>query len=252
MEMDESQQSSSKNKVYYVLSELRPHTSIYRYMDLDFFLCMLKRKKLYVSKRRTFHDKDEKQLPIKFFLPPHVVNTKQPNLKEETEAIMEKWRSYRETGDWPVSCWTLRNDENYLMWKSYTTKFGVRIATTIDRLVDSITPNNFNIWCGQLTYKGFHAVQEIGEMLFSKSAYYSNEEEVRFYFEPKSANLFDDTASDNGIEIPLKLTVGGHHIFSEVVLSPFIKNDAAKVLCEMLQNMDELKDCQIKKSHIRI
>lgn len=250
--MEESQQSFSRNKVYYVLSELRPHTPIYRYMDLDFFLCMLKRKKLYVSKRRTFQDKDERQLPIKCLFPLHVANTKQADLKEKTEAIIENWRNYKETGNWHVSCWTLRNDENYLMWKSYTTKFGVRIATTIDKLIDAITPNNYNILCGKLLYNGFHATQELGELLFSKSGYYSNEEEVRFYFEPKSTSIADETLSDNSIEIPLKLNVGGHHFLNEIILSPFIKDDAAMVLCEMLQNMDQLKGCRICKSNIRL
>lgn len=240
------------NKTYFLFNELHPKSKIYKYMDLDYFLCMVKEEKFFISKKNCFDDMNETNLPFKYILPICAVGDKQiPDyscISEEVKKASEKWKAYKDTSEWPTSCWTLRNDENYLMWKTYCSKFGVRISTTIDKFINSITPNDYYILCGRIQYKGYHSGMDIEPLMFSKNRYYSNEEEFRFYFMPKS-----DIVERDNINLPIKLKdKDNQNIITEIILSPFIKDKAAEEIRIMLNGMTELKNCSIALSKIKI
>lgn len=221
-------------------------------MDLDFFLCMIKDRKFYISKKKSFGDLNETRPPLKSLYPICICgNNNNPDFSHITvdvKMITEKWKEYKETGEWFASCWTLRRDENYLMWKAYTSKFGVRICTTIDRFVDSITPNDFLVLCGRIMYDGYYPEKESESLLFSKGTYYSNEEELRFYFVPGSVHVEKDY-----IELPIKLKDDNcQDIIKEIILSPCIKKKAAEEMKNMLKNIPELMNCNISLSKIEL
>ena len=145
-------------------------------------------------------------------------------VSEEVKRISMKWKDYKNTGEWFASCWTLRRNENFLMWKAYASKFGVRICTTIDRLVDSITPNDFHILCGRIMYDGYYPEKSIESLVFSKGGYYSNEDEFRFYFIPKDGYIDKDY-----VELPInKNDDNDRNVIIEIILSPCIKKKAAE------------------------
>ena len=59
----------------------------------------------------------------------------------------------------PTSCWTLNDNESYLMWKSYASEFGARIKTSVYNLIASIkldlaSDSQNKILCGSMDYKG--------------------------------------------------------------------------------------------------
>ena len=243
-------------KIYYLHPELSPDTPIYKYMDFDFFLDMVKRKKFYVSIKREFEDRNEKRLPIKQVMPFRAVGghlfKDKTFVEDEVNVYMDRSHDFDEIKEWPVSCWTLRSDENYLMWKSYTSKIGVRIQTTIDKFVDSITPNDYTIYCGKMTYCGYNPSQTIKELAFTKSHHFSNEEELRFYFEPQKNSCRKELSDSIFIELPMLLYVNCGNVIDEVILSPFIKDGAADMICDFLNRTEDLAKCSIKKSNIRL
>lgn len=221
-------------------------------MDLDHFLCMVKEGKFYVSKKKTFDDLNEIIPHYKSLYPFNIIGNddtlEYTRIIEEVKIISKKWKDYKNTSEWFASCWTLRHDENYLMWKAYPSKFGVRICTTIDRFVDSITPNDFLVLCGRMIYDGYYPEKELDSLIFSKGKYYSNEEELRFYFVPKSVQVDKDY-----IELPIRLKEdNAQDIIKEIILSPCINRKAAEEIKVMLKNIPELKNCNISISKIEL
>lgn len=240
------------DKTYYILNDLQTDTYIYRYMDLDYFLCLIKDRKFFVSKKNCFQDMNETRPPFKSLYPFSYIENNLPPDTSYIEKIMnitsKKWKDYKDTGEWFASCWTLRHDENYLMWKAYTSKFGVRICTSIDSFVDSITPNDYYIFCGRILYEGYCPEKDVKSLAFSKGRYYSNEEEFRFYFIPQSGYV-----DKKYIELPINLIDNdGHNVIKEITLSPFIKKKAAEEVKKMLSGMPELNNCNISISKIEL
>ena len=85
-------------------------------------------------------------------------------------------------------------------------------------------------------------------LIFSKGKYYSNEEELRFYFIPKSFQVEKDY-----IELPIKLKDdNSQDIIKEIILSPCIKKKAAEEIKNLLGNITELKNCNISISKIEL
>jgi len=108
---------SEDEKTYFMFNDLRTDTYIYKYMDLDYFLCMIKEGKFYVSKKRKFEDLNEIWPPYKQFYPFLVSGNNSTidytRVSEEVKRISMKWKDYKNTGEWFASCWTLRRDENF-------------------------------------------------------------------------------------------------------------------------------------------
>ena len=125
-------------------------------------------------------------------------------------------------------------------------------VTTIDKFVDSITPNDYTIYCGKMTYCGYNPSQTIKELAFTKSHHFSNEEELRFYFEPQKNSCRKELSDSIFIELPMLLYVNCGNVIDEVILSPFIKDGAADMICDFLNRTEDLAKCSIKKSNIRL
>ena len=97
-------------------------------------------------------------------------------------------------------------------------------------------------------YDGYYPEKESESLLFSKGMYYSNEEELRFYFVPRSVHVEKDY-----IELPIKLKDDNcQDIIKEIILSPCIKKNAAEEIKKNLSNIPELKNSNISISKIEL
>lgn len=89
---------------------------------------------------------------------------------------MDLFGQYKEYGNLLTYCWTLREDENYLMWDSYAKKKGVRIMTSIDKFVYSLKTNDYEVLCGRINYQKYDINKGLERNLYTKEKFFSNEE----------------------------------------------------------------------------
>lgn len=219
------------NKRRYVLMEgVDPETEIYQYMDLDYLLSLLEKRKYHVNKKCVFLDKYESKLPVKAMFRLKAVGgemeIKQP--EEDTRDILERRRKYEQMKNVLTSCWTERDTESFLMWTSYSTKIGVCIKSTISNFVAAFDADDYRIWCGRVMYKGYNANQTLMESLFSKEKAFEDEREIRFYFKKKGVCYCN--SDSNFIEIPINPNV----MIDKVILSPRMEPLASRVLSQFL------------------
>lgn len=215
---------------------------IRRYMRLDHFIDLLSSKELFVNARRAFADKSEGSLPIGALFAVHEFH--KPPSKEQIEADMDKTiqikAGHAEYGLVPASCWTLKQGESVLMWECFAQKFGVCVRSTVDRFLQSIPENDYDIEYGSMTYGGELSFRN--DPLFSKLSAYSDEQEFRFYFHRK-----DGKQSESGyIKVPVDIS----KLILDVTISPYFSSPAASKLRDMLQK--EFPDISFLTSRIRI
>ncbi len=77
------------------------------------------------------------------------------------------------------------DQENYLMWKAYSDRIGIRIQTTIDKLMDALSLPDHIAICARMRYKAIDTKENLISSLLKKESYYQSENEIRFYFIPK-------------------------------------------------------------------
>ena len=213
-------------------------------MDLDKFLSMLVTNKLYVARKENFSniDNQECSLPLKRLFAIQCVgdNVTTHDISSRSRFCKNLFEEYKESKKLLTSCWSLRETDNYLMWKSYTSGIAVCIKTTIEQFIESIQTNDYQVICGKIEYGGYRS-NNIEDLLFSKRPYYSNEEEFRFYFY-REGNGYD---SDH-IFLPISI----ENMIYEVVLSPFILPTSADYIIRILEDEHKYLKGKIRKSNI--
>ena len=188
--------------------------------------------RLYVNRRKFFNDKKEHYLTFKWpgFLMP--VGENIPSQPNKTAY----WRSFREEfskwANMPTVCWTLSNQESYLMWKGYTDDIGVCIVSSIRRFISSICDGKdfkkekYTVHCGQMIYNSYSSL-EIDSLPFWKGREYASENELRFYFENP-----EDKQENGHIYIPIDKNA----LIERVILTPFIHSMTSKALADMIHD----------------
>lgn len=210
----------------FVQKGLDIETKIYRYTSLDTLLHILSRSEYYVSKRICFTDKNEqgsfRNLKYGFDMcpvggdAPEYCEAYQKYLQEQKVEVIQSF----------VSCWTEKETESYLMWKSYaSTVIGVRMETTIGQLLKSLQNNPVKIHCARVDYKPEGYKDTWFKRIFVKKEEYEQEHEIRICFIPENA----EQRCCNGL--PFKLT---KPFITSVVLSPFLSVLEQKFLFESL------------------
>lgn len=205
---------------------------ICRYLSLDYFIDMMECKRLYVNRRKAFHDVNERYIPFHWpgFLTP--VGENIPPQPDKRQYWADIRNEYSRWVNMPTFCWTLTTEENYLMWKGYTENNGVCIVSTIRQFIASIQDsNNFQrakctVYCGQMLYNSFSTMDTENLPLW-KAREFASENELRFYFE-----IDDDSFDGTHIFIPIDYSV----LISKLIISPFVCSKTAKALSEMLYN----------------
>ena len=242
-----------KNESYRKCGDVYLHSNIadldrpiFRYMQFQHLLQILKSKKLYISNRSTFPDKTEhgwKENPKDVFPLSSVVGDERLN-KERAKYAYSKWKKAYNIC---ISCWTYDvhssidsiGNENYLMWKSYGfSNVSCRIETTIRELVHSIeNKTGVDVVMSEVSYvKPQLATGNIQKYIFEKNPYYQYENEVRLCVLKQEPYVL--------------LDINPSKIIKEITLSPFINNLFSNFLIEKFQiDYPELSHL-IRKSHI--
>lgn len=222
---------NSKSQLWplHFVNGIDENTPILQYMDLDYLFQLLETKHYHINRKYTFEDPNEGVFPINRVIPVTAIGENTPpQPQQDVETCLKIWENVQKNKVIPTSCWTLNTSERVIMWKSYTSKYGACIKSTVGNIVASIIQNNYDIWCGKITYNGYYAQMGFIKNLFSKKPAFSDEEECRFYFfeyeQPQSLLPY--------IEIDVKPSV----MIDEIILSPFIYKKAAEKIAQLIQN----------------
>lgn len=245
-------------KIYYLKEntniEITPGTRISQYMRLDYFLKILDTGSYHISRKKTFSDKGESQLPLNAYFTLYPVGGERPYMVSEEikdrnrKEKKQLFENYKGTGNWLTSCWTLYDNEDYFMWEIYAKKYGVRIQTTIDKLVQALNSEEYEIYCGAMSYHGYVGNNDLIDAAFSKDPFYVNEKEFRFYFLKDGEKIKEGEGEGR----KFKLNTPPNTMIERVSLSPYIFPAGRKELSDMLQKKWEFSNNQIQTSKIMI
>ena len=126
------------------------------------------------------------------------------------------------------------------MWKAYSGRDGVRIETTIGKLVNSLSDVLSNtLFCGDMEYGKEKPFYEVVDSMFYKTPYYKNEEEFRVY-------IVEEKESADSI----RLEISPIHMIEKVILSPFLPIDDAKSKIKVLQEKYKFLENKVSISEI--
>ena len=129
--------------------------------------------------------------------------------------ILEKHKKFCKrifnSKDMYASCWTMNETESMLMWQAYTvSRHGVLIESTIDEFVQSLNLPSYSVMCAPIQYNNkIYQGMDFYEALFTKTPYYKDERELRFYIEPKYNGNFQ---------------INPEQMIKKVILNPFLDN----------------------------
>ena len=157
-----------------------PNTKIWRYLDFPEFLAMSHNNNLYFNRIERYEDLEEGAISE--------ADTKkligQGVPKEHID-----WLNLYVQKNIFVSPWTIRNDENHLMWKEYTEgKYGIAILSSLKRLENSIKnfKLKYNIIAKEFSYGKEMNWAELKEpkelfkyMIFNKNVEFCDDKELR-------------------------------------------------------------------------
>lgn len=236
--MDNNMEKPNKFYYYYEefptgIKEWDGNKAIFQYMNLEYFLTLLFSKKYFINAKKNFDDKNEARLPItplSFGFTVVGAPISKEQIAKDFNKIDKAREEYSSLGYWPTSCWTHHEKESILMWNAYTYHFGIRIMTNINRFLDNLNYDGFDVYCGFMHYNGYSTYKKLEHNMFSKERMYADEREFRFYFEPKNEDIANRIKEDSHICLDISNL---KDFIEEVNLSPYIKkNYALKQLIE--------------------
>ena len=222
-------------------------TIIYRYIKVEYLNNILREGRIFVPNIQMFEDEREMK-----GLHESIKNI--PNLRIIPDYKMRQYKKrIMRTLNLCVLSWTMDNrlngkqDESYLMWKScslqksniteggnalYKIEPYCRIETTIGNLIDSIEVNTHDIVISDVIYGDTYELNDYEYLLFRKSIYFDQEQEVRVA-----------ALSKNPKGTFIKINVEKMLEDTEIIVSPFtLKDDRyiaeLKILCESMKTVN--------------
>lgn len=214
-------------KNIYVEGDIYSET-IYKYTSLSILCHLLASNggvsKFRISNRDQFSDRREKGefYDLRNYFRMRIANTKPTS--EENLHWAEIDRQIKNACHLYTSCWTCKKDEDFLMWKAYSgTDSGVRIETTVEKLMNSLHVDDCQIVAAKMKYGPEKARYRVEDALFYKTIFYKGEDEFRFY-------VIDNAERSDAIW----LEVEPQAMIEKIVLSPFIDTVYAQFIRDML------------------
>lgn len=237
------------NTLYKIMQDagISGNTEICQYMDIDYLRALLSKEMYYVKRKKFFIDNREKSIPFKTCCVLNQYGKKFiPEQNARQESINQSAHKYEEISSMLLtSCWTERVTENALMWDRNGERHKACIKSTVDGFVAAFGQMEYTIWCGKMLYEYIHTSIISDDIIWYKEPYFSDEREVRFYFSKDFNNVIpDDMTNDHVL-----LSVNTKCLIKEIVLSPYIKREAAE---EIRKSFQEKYKIVTKLSEIRI
>lgn len=210
-QVDDMCSDSNPKRFYYRydMDDICPNQILSRYMSINSLIHILNGK-FYVSKKEYFDDKLEND-----------TNKIQFCFKEFGEESAERitnnlkiWGQVKEISKHLLtSCWTLKKNEDFLMWSSYTDRFnGVMIKAPLENILSSfINPPLCKV--AKIYYQDKPSFDSVDNVLFFKSNHFKHEEEIRLYFR------CNNSEAQQGEKFDVNPSV----MIDEIILSPFMK-----------------------------
>lgn len=232
--------------------KLSRKTCIYHYMNIEHLISMLSNKFFYVASKCLYTDPYEsKMLPLRMSFAFSIVGDNAPPIQHTAKVqneINKKQFLFRKESHLLTSCWSMGPNENYLLWKGYTTdKYGVCIKSTIGKVVESILDNDFEIWCGKMLYRRRQQTDLPDDAKWFKNIEYKGEDEVRFYFLPKDNIKYGANSNDTAY-----LGCDTGLLIDKIILSPFLTVKEYDAVAENIAKTGWLNRNKIVKSKIEI
>lgn len=213
------------------LSEIK----IWRYMDLCKFFSLW-RGSLYLPNRNKTGDKREMGIRV------YQKGDKQHVNPFLTFQIVGENENIPETTTKPnafVSCWSVSDHENYLLWKSYLDgPCGIAIQTTLQSLIDSIqeAPEE-PVYISKVQYEEMLLLSnDHRHTLFTKHVSYKEEKELRLGI------LLSNAAAKT-------LKIDPNVLIESVVISPLLETSMQKELYHFFKTF-LFKDEVVKYSEV--
>lgn len=220
-----------------------------KYMKMDYFLDMLKTRTLFVGQKCSFDDLSEQNLSFKDCPVFYLANSKVSDSKlEQDQKIKEELcNQYHAYSALPASCWTHDVTENVFMWTVYADKYGVRIKTTLKKILDNLELEEYQVVCDKMIYRTNYPRTKVENLMFYKRIFFRDEKEFRFYFVPQTYEAHCLLNVNERIKLKIRNPVD---MIDEVMISPFIHHTSC--ISEYLTKQFMFHKNQIKKSQIKI
>lgn len=212
------------------------NTTIFRYIKLPYLLDLIYHKRFFIPNRKSFTDLRDKIGEEKHIEGKSSPFCAVPSYLERQRIARNKKKAFSAC----ISCWTMderkngTNDENYLMWKAYSSNDIVcRIETNIQNIIDSIKNLKYDMVISDVDYYSCAQLNDIEKYIFQKSIYYENEQEIRFLV---FCNKLDGIYIDINPQIFIK----------EIVISPFVSLLMQNFVCRQLKEFCNSHNLNVK------
>ena len=220
-----------------VHKEMNVNDKIYKYIDINYLIDMLKSQALYVANRKSFSDRREhghkENIKNFFMIQPAKISKDQISYYEELS------RKIKEAYNICVSCWTYGHhnkcNENILNWKCYG-RNAVRIETTINCLISSIDSKGMTVIIKKVNYDDEKVTGTVDAAIFTKYLAYEDETELRLC-----------VLSTEHHEV---LKINNETLIKKIILSPLLSRQYNVILKNGLENSFEFLRGKIEFSHL--
>lgn len=230
----------------FYLAKGQENIEIRQYMSLDNLIAQLASGNYYVKKKKRFEDANEASMPIKYaFGIAEACRPLRPADHKMDAEQRERFNRFKEYCENFVSCWTTEPNENIFMWKCYAPDHGVCIKSKINKFLKSFDARcweDYRVEWKPVQYRQFDFQFDPKETIFIKDPAYKFESEMRFLFIPRNMDE-DEKHRRRHILLPVNHKV----MIDEVILSPYMSKDTAKVLKSYIE-----KELECKVTHSRI
>lgn len=238
----------AEGKNIYVGKDIHPNTPIFKYTEL-FNLLMLSRNQFYVGAKKNFPDKLESGEEF-LILSSDFGIAGESRHESQVKKSKQLQQEIKMTKNWLTTCWTLKQEEDFFLWKAYAPNpFSVRIGTTIQDLLDTFDFDNYNIFVDKTNYKGTKkCIKDITDYAFYKYNFYKGEEELRIYFLPTDIHTIetDKHAKKTDVYLQLKSPLP----IKSLLLSPLLRPASKAKLKELLEQQFNIDSSLIHSSQI--
>ncbi len=242
--------------------------TLVKYLDLAKFLSLLKRKSFFFCRLNKLEDQFEGTTAKKNY-ESRINWYRWCNTQVESgtfsrvlteDEILQKVNEYYDFENrikalTCVNCWNNNQIESAALWKIYSDNGqGIRLKTTVQKLIDSLTGATPEIRISRINYIDYsNDTMDDGNTMFPiihKHHAYHYEEEVRLIHEVKAEKGFvhdwKKEESEFGIYVPVDMT----NLIDEIVVGPFSKPYIFEIIQDLCVKYD-IKS-EIRKSELTV